>query len=76
MMNIRILQEIYSMILFDSQNNEMSRSELPFRVGTLSQNSYLLSLNLPKMAGSYWLYTYAIKSDGAKTLCRRKIKVV
>ena len=32
------------MMLFDSQNNEISRSELPFRVGTLSQNSYLLSL--------------------------------
>ena len=64
------------MILFDNQNREISRSELPFRVGTLSQNTYLLVLGFPKMSGSYWLHTYAIKNDGAKTLCRRRIKII
>jgi hypothetical protein len=45
-------------------------------VAALGQQSYKLNLKLPATTGNYWLHTTAVQSDGEKTLCRRKVKVV
>ena len=64
------------MILIDSQNNEIARSEIPFSIANLSQKSCKLDIQIPPKAGSYWLYTYAVRTNDSSTLCRRKITVI
>lgn len=63
------------MKLFGNSDNEISESVVPFTVANLSQNTYKLKLNMPEKEGLYWLYTYAVQSDGSKTLCRRKVNI-
>jgi hypothetical protein len=63
------------MVLTDSDDRETARSITAFSVPDLSQNTYLLKINMPEKDGSYWLKTYAVQPDGSRTLCRRKIKI-
>lgn len=44
--------------------------------GFNNQKTFIVCLKLPETPGSYMLYTYAVNTDGSKTLCRRRIKVV
>ena len=63
------------MRLFGNSDNEMSEYVVPFSVANLSQNTYKLKIRMPEKEGLYWLYTYAVQSDGSKTLCRRKVNI-
>ncbi len=63
------------MVLLDTEGHEITRSVTPFSVADLSQNTYLLKINMPKKDGLYWLKTFAVQPDGSRTLCRRKIKI-
>ncbi len=64
------------MKMFDSNNREVASANAPFGVAAIGQQSYKLNLKLPAATGNYWLHTTAVQTDGEKTLCRRKVKVV
>lgn len=61
--------------LVDASGVVLSDYARPFSLPDLSQNTYLVRIKMPKMEGSYWLNTYAVREDGSKTICRRKISV-
>ena len=64
------------MKLFDSNSKEIAKTNAPFNIASLGQQTVKMNLKLPEKAGNYWLFTTAVKENGEKTLCRRKIKVV
>ena len=64
------------MKLFDSNSIEIAKTNAQFNIASLGQQTVKMNLKLPEKAGNYWLFTTAVKENGEKTLCRRKIKVV
>lgn len=64
------------MKLVDNAGKEIATGTSPFRIGSLSQQAVTVSFQFPTIPGNYWLNTYALQSDGTKTLCRRKVKVI
>ena len=64
------------MKLFDGNQREVVTAGAPFSIASLGQQTVKINVQLPGTSGDYWLYTTAIQSNGEKTLCRRKVKVV
>jgi len=64
------------MKLVDNAGKEIATGTSPFRIGSLSQQTVIVGFQFPTIPGNYWLNTYAVQSDGTKTLCRRKVKIV
>ena len=63
------------MKLIDNEGKEVYTATAPFKIGALSQQTASVDFKFPKIPGDYWLRTYAVKEDGSKTLCRRKIRI-
>ena len=64
------------MKLTDYSGNEISQATEAFGIGSLSQQTVTIHFQFPEQQGNFWLNTYAVQSDGTKTLCRRKIKII
>jgi hypothetical protein len=61
--------------IIDESGEEVANSYGPFSIAELSQYTGKIKIRMPLKEGSYRLHTYAVQSDGSRTLCRRKISI-